>query len=377
MKGTCVARVSGMVATVVILVAAAPAFAGSALVDLLDVETLEQTEPGAGIACDGMLDLLVLEVVRERIATGALAWTTAVPVHVVADDAGPALAAHARLTVGELLQLALLTRSRGAVASLAAAAGPGWERARARMRRTAARLELTGTVVPDGWPAGGAERDGPKSPSQIPAAPGYTTVRDLARVAAVVAGDAEVRRRLALDGTPIADGALIVRATYPLIAVAAPGATATRPRTPRGASAAPDAALALVARDGLELLAVATGVEAETAVWQVLERGLARYRRIELVRAGQPIAGERDGHDGVRRDATAVAARAFALTVPRAGSFDVSAWVQLPARTADPVEANSPMGELVFARAGRIIGAVQLVAPPSIAPNRWLDTARR
>jgi hypothetical protein len=382
------------VAMVTTLVGATPARAGHALVDLLDVETLEQTAPATVVEADRALDLLLVESVRERIAAGALAYGSAIPVVVVYGDPGPALAAHARLSVGELLQLVLLTRSRSAVATLAAAAGPGVERARLRLRRTAARLALHGTTVPGDWPAQGSGVAGTASrvtsgdrklaadPRRGPDA--RTTVGDLARLAASVASDAELRRRLALDGAPIADGAVIVRATDPLIA-RVPSTVASAPTTPApGGAGSADShtadsrtAIAIAERDGLALLAVASGTDAVRAVRQVLERGLTRYRRVEVVRAGQSIGGDVAGRDGVLAHITAVAAQSFALTVPRSGPFALRAWLQLPEGVGDAVAPNQPLGELVFEQAGRIIGAVPLIAPATTAPNGWLDTAYR
>ncbi|MBI3768299.1 MAG: hypothetical protein HY271_07350 [Deltaproteobacteria bacterium] len=372
------------------LVGATPAHAGHALVDLLDTEVLEQVEPNAVVAPDRTLDLLLVEVVRERVAAAALGYGTSVPVVVVGGDPGPSLAAYARLGAGELLQLVLLARSRSAVATLATAVGPGWERARLRMRRAAARLELRGTTVPNEWPGeqrdGGAARDatigaGRKvftaPATSVRRAPdARTTLGDVARLAAAVAGDGEMRRRLALDGAPIADGAVIVRATDPLIArMAAP----TPPVPARAGAVGGDAqtAIAIGEHDGLALLAVATGPEAARDVWQVLQRGLTRYRRVEVVRTGQSVGGDVEARDGVVAHVTAVAAQSFALTVPSSGAFALRAWLQLPQSDETPLEPNQPMGELVFEQAGRIIAAVPLVAPAPSGPSRWLDTASR
>jgi hypothetical protein len=105
----------------------------------------------------------------------------------------------------------------------------------------------------------------------------------------------------------------------------------------------------------------------------VLERGLARFERVQVVRPGQRIGGD---------DATpvvAVAAQPFAVTVRRGGAPAIRAWRQLPARrhTEAPIAAHRPLGELIFEQDGRIIGAVPLVAPGAGVPHTWLDTARR
>ncbi len=349
------------------LIAARPAHAGHALVDALDGTTLEATEPGAVVAADRALDLLLVEVVRERIAAGTLRFTSIVPMTVVGADAAAAHAAHGRLSVGELLQLVLLNRSRSAVASLAQAVGPGVDQARVRLRRAAARLELRDTTVPERWPA------------EASAPPARTTIGDLARLAGALVHDGELRRRLTLDGAPIADGALIVRATDPLIACDLPADALHPPAASRQGSVAvdPPAALAVKARDGLELLAVAAGGDASAAVWRALDEGFTRYRRIELVHAGASVGAEIEMKGGTIGRFTAVAAQTFALTVPRHGPFSLSAWLQLPAPGEAPGEARHGVGELVFAQGGRIVGAVPLVAPAAIAPNGWIDTARR
>jgi D-alanyl-D-alanine carboxypeptidase len=348
-----------------ILVAVPRAHAGHALVDALDGTTLEATEPRSAVAAERALELLLVEVVRERIAAGALRFASVVPMTVVGDDATAARVAHGHLAVGELLQLVLLNRSRSALSSLATAAGPGPDQARARLRRAALRLGLHDTAVPDRWPqeVSGAAR---------------TTVGDLARLVGALVQDAELRRRLTLDGSPIADGALIVRTTDPLIACAPP-AEVPRPAGARPATlgADPPAALALESRDGLDLLAVASGDDAPAAVWRTLEDGFARYRRVELVHAGTPVGADIEVKGGATDRFTAIAAQAFALTVPRHGPFSLNAWLQLPGRVLAPVEANQSVGELIFAQGGTIVGAVPLVAPASIAPSGWIDTARR
>jgi hypothetical protein len=381
-------RYLAVLAVIVTLVAAAPARAGHVLVDLLDAETLEQTEPTAAVAPDTLLDLLLVEVVRERVAAGALGYGTEVPVMRIGSDPGAAMAPHGRLAVGELLQLVLLTRSHSALATLVAAVGPGREQGRLRMRRVIARLALRDTEVPDDWPeeqspasgvvpdgSGGGRKAAPASPLRH-AASAHTTIGDVVRLATTIAQDSEIRRRLALDGAPIADGAVIVRATDPLI-TRTPPSLVFAPAAPTHDTVESLPAIAIEERDGLALLAVASGPEAPRNAWQALERGLARYRRVEVVRAGQVVAGEVGGRGGGVAHVTAVAAQSFALTVPRSGVFAIRAWLQLHADGEAPPVPNQSMGELVFEKAGRVIGAVPLVAPEPSAPSRWLDTASR
>jgi D-alanyl-D-alanine carboxypeptidase (penicillin-binding protein 5/6) len=136
-------------------------------------------------------------------------------------------------------------------------------------------------------------------------------------------------------------------------------------------------AVALESRDGLDLLAVASGDDAPAAVWRTLEDGFARYRHVELVHAGAPVGAEIEVKGGATDRFTAIAAQAFALTVPRRGPFSLSAWLQVPEHLQAPVEANQSVGELVFAQGETIVGAIPLVAPAAIAPSGWIDTARR
>ena len=383
---------------------AAPAHAGYALVDLADSTMLEEVDSNTVAAADDASDLLLVMVVRERITSGALGYATLVPVVTAPGDTGPVITGQRRLAVGELLQLLLLGGSRSAAMSLAAAAGPGNDRARARLRRSAARLQLRGTTISEAWPVPSATATSARAGRRTEAAPrrvagtlplpgsssvARTTVHDLAVLAGAVAADPEIRRRLALDGAPIADGALIVRATDPLIALAPPAAVVppatTRPRSPSGPAtrvpaafaAEASATIALAARDGLELVAVASGSDPVADAWRIVERGLSRFERVQVVRAGQRIGGDVDAADGGAAPVAAIAAQPFAVTVRRGGTPSLSAWRQLPAQARGPIEANQPMGELIFEQGGRIIGAVPLVAPGAIAPLGWLDTARR
>ncbi len=153
------------------------------------------------------------------------------------------------------------------------------------------------------------------------ASAGRITAGDLARLAAAVWSDPEIRHRLALDGVPIADGAVIVRATSPLIALTAP------PFAPPNAAArevladAPPApaTIASSSRDGLDLLAVASGPASEREVWNVLVRGFERYERVTVVRSGQRVGREIVVRGGSIARFGAVAAEPFALTAPRRG----------------------------------------------------------
>ncbi len=365
-----------VVGTASLLAAATTSRAADVLVDVLDGVTLEQSAPSTGCAPAETLALLLVEIVRERVAAGALTYATDVPVVAVGGDPGVSLAAHARLPVGELLQLVLLTQSRSAIATLAAAVGPGWERARARMRRAATRLALHGTTISDEWPG-----DAPTEAAHRPLRAG-TTIGALAQLAAVVAGDGEIRRRLALDGAPIANGALIVRATDPLIARAAALRAAALRATPSSMHAAllgnePPAAIAIGEHDGLVLLAVATGAEPAHEAARLLEDAFTRYRRVELVRVGQGIGGNVVGSDGAVMHVSALATRSFAVTVARTGAVAIDAWMQLGTRTDVPLRPTRRIGELVFGSAGRIVGAVPLVAASPTATGGWLDTASR
>src|SRR5262249_43016324 len=135
---------------------------------------------------------------------------------------------------------------------------------------------------------------------------GSTTARDLGRLALAVAGDPELRRRLALDGVPISNGGVIARATSPIIAVASEGATPHVGPTD-------GAPIALVERDGLELLAVAVGPHARDELTSVLEHGFERYRRVELVHQGQPVGPTVHVRGGIIPTFNAVAAEPWAL----------------------------------------------------------------
>ena len=355
---------------VLALACAAPAGAGHVLVDLAGEEILEALDPDAAIESGKAADLLLAEVVRERLAHRAVTPASPVPLLVVAGDRGPRVEGRGSLELGELLQLWLLTGSRSAARSLAAAVGPGPDGAVARMRHAARRLAVARTTLPDEWPPAQAGTGEPRGRRTV------TTTGDLARLGMALAGDEDLRRRLALDGVPIADGSLIVRASAPLIAVG-PDVLRSHPVGSSAAEGDDRAALTLGERDGLALLAVATGPHASAEAHRVLARGFARYERVSLVRAGQPVGREITVRGGILPRFTAVAAETLTVTATRGAPAPFAIRLQLPAAVEAPVEVDQAVGELVIERDRRLFAVVPLVAPVSIAPSRWLDTAQQ
>lgn len=335
------------------------------LFDVADRHVLEATDADIALPPGRVADLLLVAVLRERIASGELALADRVALLPVAADPGPRLAAHEPVEIGDLLQLLLLSDSRTAAKTLAWAAGPSIGRCLTRMQQLSKRLGLAHTTPADDWPFAA----GPTT-TTAPARRGATTARDLGRLALAVVGDPELRRRLALDGVPISNGGVIARATSPLIAVASDGA-APRIGTTDGAP------IALVEREGLELLAVAVGPHARDEITSVLERGFERYRRVELVHQGQPIGPTVHVRGGIIPTFNAVAAEPWALTMMQITHPDLAFRLQLPTEIEAPVEVHQPLGELVVEQSGRVLGVVPLVAPQAIAPSGWLDTAHR
>jgi D-alanyl-D-alanine carboxypeptidase len=339
------------------------AHAGHVLFDVADRRVLEAVDADTVAAPGRIADLLLVAVLRERLATGDLALTDRVAVLPVAGDRGPRLSAHEPIEIGELLQLLLLSDSRTAAKTLAWAAGPSIGRCLARLQQVIGRLDLTHTSVADDWPFGAAAATATMSVRR-----GATTARELGRVALAVVGDVELRRRLALDGVPISNGGLIARATDPLIAVDPDRV---------GADGTAGAQVAVVERNGLELLVATTGPRAREELTATLERGFERYRRIEVVREGQPVGPLVHVHGGIIPTFNAVAAEGWSLTAPHAGAPALSFRLQLPAEIAAPVEVHQPLGELLVEQGGRLLAVVPLVAPQTIAPSGWLDTADR
>jgi D-alanyl-D-alanine carboxypeptidase len=351
-----------LLGTIVVGTALGAPAAAHVLADLSEGEILEAVDGDAPLDGRRAADLLLVWVLRERVATGALTLAGRASVLPDPADSRPVLDADGNLELGELLQLLLLTGSRTAVRSLAEAVGPGLERTRARMLEAASRLRLAATALPDDWPAA--------PPTARAGERGATTAVDLVRLGAALARDGEIARRLALDGVPVADGAQIVRASAPLIAVAPPpAARGTRPNT--------GPALALARREGLELLAVAAGPEADAAVWRVLENGFARYERVTVVHAGQAVGPEVRVRGGIVPRFSAVAAEPFAITARRGSHPRLVLSLQLPRTIDAPLEMRQAVGELVVHERDRLVAVVPLVAPRTIAPSGWLDTARR
>ena len=295
--------------------------------------------------------LLLVHVVHHALGAGALRPSTVVAVVPSPAGAPPKLKA-AHLTVDELLQLLLLTADRTAAHSLALAVGPGLSAARTRMEATAMKLGLGVRVVSGTTEAPTAVDDGFR-----------TSLGDLARLGLAVAAEPDLRRRLDLDGAPIADGQFIVRATRPLIATV-PGRDTGR------------TTLALARRGELELLAAATGPDAHETAWAALTTALDRYDRHALIRQGQPVGPLIHVRGGIIPRFTAVAAEGFAITVRRDAAPSVTARLQLPRHVEAPIEVNESIGELVIERRDEVVAVVPLVAPRAIAPRHWLDAMR-
>jgi D-alanyl-D-alanine carboxypeptidase len=347
-----------------ILGSVSPAAAGRIVFDVTERQVLEAVDADAAIAPARVADLLLVVALRERLAAGDLALTDRVAVLPVPGDRGPHLAAH-ELEIGELLQLLLLTDSRTAAKTLAWAVGPSIGRTLARMQQVGAKLALTHTEVAEDWPFGAS--------AATPAATrrrGATTTRELGKLALVLVSDPELRRRLTLDGVPISNGGLIVRATTPLVALHEDGVAVPTPL-------AGDVRIAFAERDNLTLLAVATGPHADEEVATALERGFERYQRVELVREGQQVGPTVRVRGGIIPSFTAIAAEPWALTTRQGAPNGLAFRLQLPSQVDAPVEVHQPLGELVVEREGKVVAVVPLVAPQAIAPSGWLDTARR
>jgi D-alanyl-D-alanine carboxypeptidase len=335
---------------------AVPSSAGHVAADPADGRLLEAVDAEVPVESRLVPALLVVELVRGALATGALEAATAVAIERAPGGATPDLGATPELPVGELLQLLLLTGSPTAARSLAAAVEPEPGAARALLLRAAARLGLAVSEPPNA-----------RGPVTIES-PLQTTTRDLARLGMRIAADADLRRRLDRDGVPIADGHVIVRATAPLIA--------TRPPDGRHART-PSTVMLLGRKDGLEVLVVASGAEADAEAAKALEAALATYERVTIVGAGQEIGPAIEVPNGIIPSFRAVAAEPFALTTRAGAHPELAARLQLPARLEAPVDVRQTVGELVLEEGGSIVAVVPLLAPRTIAPRRWLDTAAR
>ncbi len=343
-----------------------PVHAGHVLFDVADRRVLEAVDADTSVASGRVADMLLVAVLRERIAAGGLSLSDRVTVLPVAGDPGPRLATHDPMQIGELLQLLLLSDSRTAAKTLAWAAGPSIGRCLTRIQQLSRRLGLTHTTLAEDWPFAAS-----LTTSGEPGRRGSTTARELGRLALLVIGDPELRRRLALDGVPISDGRLIVRATAPLVSM--------QPDPHRWGvdDGMPGVRVAVVERDDLELLAVTTGPRAGEELATTLERGFQRYQRVRLVREGQAVGPMVHVRGGIIPKFNAVAAETWALTMPHAAPPKLALHLQLPSEIAAPVEVHQPLGELVVEEDGRLLAVVPLVAPQAIAPSGWLDTAHR
>ena len=356
---------AALMTAAIVLRSAGWASAGHVLFDAGDRQMLEASDPDAVTTPGRVADILLLAVLRERLASGELSLTERVTVLPVAGDRGPHLSTHEPVEIGELLQLLLLSDSRTAAKTLAWAAGPSIGRCLARMQQVVVRLDLSHTTLADDWPFAPTT-----SGTKVTGRRGSTTARELGRAALAITSDPDLRRRLALDGVPISNGGLIVRATDPLIAI-------YTDRPPAAADdGSPEPGIGLATRDGLELLAVTTGRSNEE-LRSLLDRGFQRYRRVQLVQEGQSVGPMVRVRGGIIPTFNAIAGEPWAMTTRADVVPDLAFRLQLPTEIAAPVDVRQPLGELVVEQNGRLLGVVPLVAPQAIAPSGWLDTAHR
>jgi hypothetical protein len=343
---------AGVVIAAVLTAWAPLAQAASLVIDRGDGRVLTSYAPSRTVDARHAHDLLLAVAVGRLLRTNALAGD-ATPTLPRTSVVGPPL------TVDELYQLFLLTRDgdarRGLVAAVEATA-----HGLAYLERLAAAFHI-GDVAPLTRAAADARE--PARPT------GAVALREVARLAFVLVSDADTRRRLALDGAPIADGAIIVRASSPLVAVAPPHAADE-------ASTDEDTVAALLGeRGGLTLLAVAAGPTASAEAFDRLQHGLATYRRLVVVRAGERAVPPVAVRGGAAGHVAAIAAADLALTRNRTSSPPLVVSIQLPDSVEAPVAARQHLGDLVVEERGRIIAVVPLLAARAIAPAGWLDTA--
>jgi hypothetical protein len=191
-------------------------------------------------------------------------------------------------------------------------------------------------------------------------------------LALAILSDEEIRRRIALDGVPISNGGLIVRATSPLIAL-----ESGSPSTVAQSDGSSNIRIAFAERESLSLLAVAASPRPDEELVATLQRGFHRYRRLELVREGQAVGPTVHVRGGIIPSFNAVAAEPWAITTHESAPSSVAFRLQLPREINAPVEVHQPLGELVIERDGRVLAVIPLVAPLAIAPSGWLDTAHQ
>ena len=268
------------------------------------------------------------------------------------------LRAGERILVGDLVRAALIQSANDAADALADAASNGNRSLFVRWMNTEARqigLARTHFVRPDGL-------DAPHH---------YSSARDITRLAEWAMGLPEVSQAVRLRRSTISGGRVLT--TWNDLLGTFPGVVGVKTGHTDDAGWCQ---VALLVRGGLRIYATVLGAPSRTQrnrdLTALLRFALTRYKLVEVVTAGNPLAKVATEYGGP----TVPVAAASSLTLPlRLDRHPVEKLV-LPRTLALPVKQGQHLGEVRIYSNGKLLGKSELVAMRSVKRPGLLGKAR-
>lgn len=129
--------------------------------------------------------------------------------------------------------------------------------------------------------------------------------------------------------------------------------------------------IATASRDGMRLVAIVLGCPTLRSRFNLaedlLEWGYANYSRLELVRAGEPLAFDVRVSNGSTASLRPVAGRGSSFLIRRGEAKELEVSFQVPATVAAPISANQALGEIIVRDGSEILAVIPAVAPRAVA----------
>ena len=307
-----------------------------------------------------LVKMMVALIAYEAIAAGEIDPDEPVPVSRYASGMGGSqvfLRAGETIPLSELLKAMLLASANDASAAVAEAIGGSAIEALEIMNRRARELGMTQTVYAslNGLP-----------PARRGAQADVATAHDLAILARRLLEIPEILEITSRSEAPFRGGRTRLHNTNHLV-----GRTAGVDGLKTGYyRLAGFNLIATASRDGMRLVAIVLGCPTLRSRFNLaedlLEWGYANYSRLELVRAGDPLAIDVRVHNGSTASLRPVAGRGSSFLIRRGEAKELEVSFQVPAIVAAPIEANQSLGEIIVRDGSEILAVIPAVSPRAI-----------
>lgn len=344
---------------------AAPACRAEYVADAYTLAPLYERNAERPLPTASMIKMLTGLVAADAVAAGEIAWDTPYTVtHEAALVGGSQvyLEEGETFTLGELLEATMIESANDAAFALAEAVA-GSEAAFVRRMRAKAHelgLERFRIYTPNGLPSEeGSARDD------------RMRARDLARIGQAVLADPHLAPIAGTDLAWFRNGEFqlfsfnyLLRRYEPTIGIK----TGYHRRAKFNITAAAE-------RDGVRLIAVLMGCDRKGQLFargeELLEEGFARYRPVSVVARGERLDAGVPVAAGRSRSVPVVAAHAVHLRAPRGTTLPVDLLIVGNDGVRAPVAPGEPVGRILVAHGGRIVGEAPALAAESVAELPW------